>query len=354
MKISNTAVLALFASSTMAAATPALNQGSTLVRRSEANKMMDLLAEFKQIEEKRQLASGDEHMELSKRADNVIVNLLSAVINSGIIGEVWDTLSTNSAFRSEVVTVSKAILKTLLAEGPALIKTIWDSGLLKNILSTLLKDSDLKSAIFDAVKASIGTVLALVEKIIANKTGSSAATTTTTSATVATTTAAAKKRDIVDLEYLSKRDASDILAWVYNEVKSSGLVSKAIDSIKDDPSKYISLAESLGKTALSLGTEFYSYAKKNGLLEEIVDYLGEHGGTYGSDISKLLDELLGSNSSSSSSSGSTTTASVADDLFATLTSGTGSDATGLAAASAAAAALTDDSYATTLVKRRSY
>ena len=159
MKLSNTALLAIVASSTLVAAAPAKVESSlvkradinqldivneiqkrefTTVKRSDINEVLEILKDIQGLKQKREFLEGDELIALDARADNAIVDLISALFNSGIIGEIWNTLTTDTALQSTLKNLIQSAINGLIVQGPALISAIWNSGLIGNLFNLSL------------------------------------------------------------------------------------------------------------------------------------------------------------------------------------------------------------------------
>lgn len=337
--------MAILASTACVSAAPAAAMTeNSLVTRGDANEILTLLEDLKKTHSKRDLASESEHFELSKRADGLATELVSALASSGIIEDVWTTFTEDEALKSEIVTVVKSTIKAALVQGPALIKAVWNSGLLTKIFKDVFNDSELRSVLLKVAKSAFTTGLNLFK---AYKSGSSSSSATTTDAAVATAVAtdsattavdisnipspsqyaSGSKRDFIDGEYLSKRDVASIVSAVATQIKESGLVSNIIQKILADPEKSISLLTTVLKKGYVIAGDLFSWAKSSGVLEKGLQYLENNGGDYTSEIASFLgSQIEGGNLTTSeidnagSSSSGTTIATTA--TATALTTGT--------------------------------
>ena len=211
MKFSQTTLLAVLASSAFVSAAPAIVSEQTMVKREDVNDVLAILKEIKEHNAKREYLEGDALIEHDKRADSALGNLITALSNSGIIGQIWNTLTTNDAIKTSLSNIVKDAIQTAVVQGPALISAIWNSGLLGNIFNTFLNDADLRNAFLGVAQSIFGTAVNLITSWLS---GSSSSSGTTTAAASASTGAAAK-RELLDLnaEYIDKRDLSSIIQF---------------------------------------------------------------------------------------------------------------------------------------------
>lgn len=318
MKLSQTTLFAILASSAFVSAAPAaVVAENSLVTRGDANEILELLSELKQVNEKRDLVSESESFELSKRADNLVTELVAALASSGVIADVWDTLTQDEALRSEILNIVKTTVKAALVQGPALLKAIWDSGLISKLFHDILNDSNLRSVLLKLAKSLFSSALNLLKAYKSGKSGSSA---TTTAAAIAVTTDnsaatgssdsgsdvdvsgipspsqynSGAKRDFIDGEFLDKRDVASIVTTVAKQVKDSGLVSSLIQKVMEDPEKSITFLTSLLKKGFVLAEDLIGWAKSSGLLNEALEYLEKNGGQYSGAVASFLGEQIDS------------------------------------------------------------
>lgn len=326
MKLSQTTLFAILASSAFVSAAPAaVVAENSLVTRGDANEILEILSSIKQINEKRDIVSESESFELSKRADNLVTELVASLASSGVIADVWDTLTQDEALRSEILNIVKTTVKAALVQGPALLKAIWDSGLISKLFHDILNDSDLRSVLLKLAKSLFSTALNLLKAYRSGSSGSSA-TATTAAVSVETNTAVAvavttdnsaatgsssggsdvdisvipspsqynsgAKRDFIDGEFLDKRDVASVVTTVAKQIKDSGLVSSLIQKVMADPEKSITFMTSLLKKGFVLAEDLIGWAKSSGLLNEALEYLEKNGGQYSGALASFLGEQI--------------------------------------------------------------
>lgn len=317
MKFSQTTLLAVLASSAFVSAAPAIVAEQSMVKREDVNDVLAILKEIKEHNAKREYLEGDALIEHDKRADSALGNLISALSNSGIISQVWNTLTTNDAIKTSLSNIVQSAIQTAVVQGPALISAIWNSGLLGDIFNDFLNDTDLRSAFLDVAKSIFGTAVNLITSWLS---GSSSSSTTTAAASTSTGTAA--KRELLDLnaEYIDKRDLSSIIQFIVQEISDSGIVSSLVNKALADPQASISFLTSAFQNGLVIVQDVYDWAKQSGLWDSALSYISANAGTWASAIASFLGNALTSgtvsaseidNASSSVSARSTTPVSTA-------------------------------------------
>ena len=302
MKFSQSTLFAILATSALVSAAPVgTSTGSelTFVKRSDTTEILEILSELKHLTQKRELIENDDELEiLNKRADSAIGNLISAFASSGIIGDIWSTLTTDPAIKSQLGGLIKGAIQTALVQGPALIKAIWNSGLITKLFNTLLNDTDLRSAFLGVAKSLFSTALNLLG---AAKKPSTPAATPAAAAPAAAPTGATKREVITgDDEFLDKRDLASIISFVVTEIKNSGIVSGLVNKVLADPQKSIAFWTSALKNGVVIFEDVYGFAKSSGLLASGLNFLKEHGGQYASAIAKFLSGQISSGNVSAS------------------------------------------------------
>lgn len=341
MKFSQTTLLAVLASSAFVSAAPAIVAEQSMVKREDVNDVLAILKEIKEHNAKREYLEGDALIEHDKRADSALGNLISALSNSGIISQVWNTLTTNDAIKTSLSNIVQSAIQTAVVQGPALISAIWNSGLLGDIFNDFLNDTDLRSAFLDVAKSIFGTAVNLITSWLS---GSSSSSTTTAAASTSTGTAA--KRELLDLnaEYIDKRDLSSIIQFIVQEISDSGIVSSLVNKALADPQASISFLTSAFQNGLVIVQDVYDWAKQSGLWDSALSYISANAGTWASAIASFLGNALTSgtvsaseidNASSSVSARSTTpvsTAAAANSAIAATTAAPAATSTTAAAA----------------------
>lgn len=312
MKFSQATLLAILATATFAASapteTPQFNT-EVMVTRQDANELLDILSQLEHIHAKRELAEGAEFAELSERADSLIGQLITALANSGIIGEVWTTLTTNSQVSSIVGGLIKSAIQGAIVQGPALILAIWNSGLIGNVWNTLISDTELQSAFFALAKSLFSSAASLLLNFGSGSTTTAAAAAPAPAATTAAAAAApaapaaykrefsieATKRHLSGLsesDILDKRDLSSLITTIVNAIANSGIVTTMVNYVLANPQQSISLLESALSTGVVVFEDVYNWAKSSGILQEGLTWIGQNGGAIVSELGTFLANAL--------------------------------------------------------------
>lgn len=338
MKLQNTALLAILASASMASAAPTTaNNGETgtrIVKRQDVNEVMEILDELKSLKVKRDEVLDDAAlMELDKRADNVIGNLITALSNSGLIGEVIHDLTSNPQLKDSILAIVKSALQAAVVQGPTLIKAIWNSGLIQDVFNKILNDGDLRSALLAAGKSLFLTALNLLSSFFGNKSDSTSskreldltkaiASMEKRSALAAPMEVTEKRSANVDeADLISERDLIDIVGNIVSSIYDSGIVQNLISKIMEDPQASIDFLTSALKQGAVIVEDIYGWAKDSGILASGIGWLENSDNGIVSALGEFLAGAIGSgnvtaeefdNSSSSTSTPSTGGATLTD------------------------------------------
>ncbi|KAF8005184.1 hypothetical protein HF325_000641 [Metschnikowia pulcherrima] len=204
MKLSTPTLLAILVSTAIVSAAPTAitseqASGASLVKKSDISNALSIIEELGRLNQKRDLIDGVElEFDLAKR-DNLLSELLTGLSQSGIIGDVWNIITTNDALKTEITLLVKLAIKGAITAAPSLITAIFNSGLLQTVFKDIWNSPLLRLALLSAAKAIFSSGLNLLKAFLAQKTGSTTATTATTAAAApaatTTTTAAAAKRE---------------------------------------------------------------------------------------------------------------------------------------------------------------
>lgn len=300
MKFSTPTLLAILATSAVVGAAPSpITQTSSeftgLVKKSDISDALSIIEELGRLNQKRELVEDEnELMELSKRADSLLSQLLTALTNSGIIGDVWDFLTTDSSLRTTLINLTKKGLEAAVTYGPSVIKAIYNSGYIQKFFSLLYNDLSLRLTLFSVAKTIFSSGLNLLKAFLSDS-GSS-----TTTAADSTATAAAK-RDVLEVRedldfdpelYYDKRDLLDVAESVYTAIKNTGLVQSLVSKALADPLATISYLTSALKTGLVVAEDVYSWAKSSGVLDSAISWIKSDGLTYGKELAKFIGNLI--------------------------------------------------------------
>ena len=366
MKLQNTALLAILATSTLTSAAPTVaNNGETgtrIVKRQDVNEVMAYLDELKSLKVKRdEILDEDTLMELQKREDNVIGNLISALSNSGLIGDVIRDLTSSPELTSSIGAIVKAALQAAVVQGPNLIRAIWNSGLLQNVFNTILNDGELRSALLAAGRSLFSTALNLLSSFFGNGGNDNAAPAPSGAApakreidlaraivlpekrsAILSELEAPEKRsaEVDEADLIAERDIIDIVGNIVSAIADSGIVQNLFSKIMEDPQASIDFLTNVLRQGIVVVEDIYGWAKESGILQEGIDWLANSDNGIISTLGEFLAGALGNgsvsaeefdNSGSSTTpatTGAATTGAATQAAGAATTAAAGSDSTG--------------------------
>lgn len=101
-------------------------------------------------------------VDFAKRAETDLGNLIVAILNSGWVGQVVDTISQDPDLKGVITNIAKGIVDTVVTNLWPLLKAIWNSGLIGKTIQTFLNDKQVMSALF----AIIGDIVKLLFSVI--------------------------------------------------------------------------------------------------------------------------------------------------------------------------------------------
>lgn len=311
MKLSTTALVAVLLSTAAVSAAPTQITAekidtNSLVKKSDINDVMALIEQLGQNNQKRALIEDEAQLlELATRDQSLLAQLITALLNSGLIGDIWKILTTDQQLKSLVVGMVKSAIKGAIAQGPALIQAVWQSGLLQTIFKDIFQNGELRPLLFSAAKAIFSSGLNLLKAFLAMRNGGSSGTTPAPS----TGSGAAAKRELDtdasdnvirlfdlsqlgDDDFIDKRDMLAVAQQVYTAIKNTGLVQGLVQKALADPQASISLLTNVLKKGWVLGTDVYNWANQSGILQSGLKWLGANGATYASDVAQFLGNQI--------------------------------------------------------------
>lgn len=321
---------------------------TNLIARSDADNIISQINALQSaVNKKREIADDDaaQLVDLNKRADDALSNLIVAFANSGMIGAITSTLSSDPDLKNALVNLVESAVSGLISQAPTLISAVWNSGLLGKLLDILLNDSELDSALFQVGGDVLSAVISLVEQYFfgsgsnssstpttsatataatatvspgaaataastkastkAATTKSAAATTGATTSFTAATAAAATGNNVLSSlaskykreeapPFLDERDAADLVQSAVDAISNSGLLSEFVNKTLADPSA----GSSFLSTALQEGTigveDLYNWAKSSGAFDKFINWLKTNAPTYFGSFSGVINALVDS------------------------------------------------------------
>lgn len=215
---------------------------------------------------------------------SAISQLISAFLNLGILGDIWNTITTNQALKDQVFGLVKLAVSGLFAALPNLLSAIWNSGLIQNIFSKLVNDTGLQQAILNLIKEAVSAIFGAL-------TGGSST----------------QKRELdalfeESLAQLQARDVNfgDLLANIIKTVWDSGIVQLLFNSIvnwiKTNPDQFQAVLKQALSVGWSLVQTLYNWAKNAGLIDAAFKWLGANIGNIITWVINLISSLFGGSS----------------------------------------------------------
>ncbi|ODV77971.1 uncharacterized protein CANTADRAFT_26948 [Suhomyces tanzawaensis NRRL Y-17324] len=305
MKFAQATLVAILASCAVVGAAPVApiaSSETTMVKRVDLNEVLDLLSELKSFNTKRGELSPEEELQFISKRDGVISNLISALANSGIIGDVFNTLTSDPQISASIGAIIKATLQTAIVQAPQLLTAIWNSGLLQKLFNTLLNDTDLRNALLAAGESLISSVIGLL-------TGSLGGSSTPAPAPSPAPAPAPAKRELTDEEYVSKRDLASIIGTIVSEIKDSGYVQNIVQNALANPEQSIGFLTSAFKNGVVIFEDVYDWAKQSGLLNSLISSLASSNSGILSELASFVGGQLDNSSSSASAASAASPAS---------------------------------------------
>lgn len=276
--------MAILASASFVSAAPTAVEADfshQLVKKDDVADALSILDEIASLNHKRSLAEDEGELnELSKRADNLLGDLLSALSSSGIIGNVWHILTTDEQLKGVLGDLIRSAVRGAIAQGPALIKAVWQSGLLQQVFSDIWNSPELRSALFNAAKAIFSSGLNLLRAFLANRNSGNQKR--------EAEAAAVEEFNFNPDVYYDKRDLLDVAKTVVTAIKNTGIVQNLVKKALADPQASISFLTSALKNGVVVARDVYNWSKDNGVLQAGIDFIKKNGPTFAKDIANFL------------------------------------------------------------------
>lgn len=240
------------------AAPVAFNQDQLISALQNLNAVLDEATTHKRelTPEEIQLATRDLGLAIS--------GVISAFINLGILGDIWNTLTTNQALRDQIVSLAKLAISGLFAALPNLLLAIWNSGLIQDIFSKLVNDKGLQQAIINLVKEAFSAILGYF-------TGGSSSSSTPQQQQ--------KRAEMI------QRDLGDIISSIFNWI--TNWVSQNPEAFQNFLTNAINFLAQIGGT-------LFNWLQSLGIWDSIMKWIGQNSGSIVDFLVKLLGGIFGS------------------------------------------------------------
>lgn len=127
----------------------------SLVTREQLDEVMKLLNQIAALTKQKR---DESDVDFAKRADTDLGNLIIAILNSGWVGQVIDTISNDPELKGVVSSIAKGIVDAVVGNLWPLLKAIWNSGLIGKTIKTFLNDSQVTSALLKVIGDVVGLI----------------------------------------------------------------------------------------------------------------------------------------------------------------------------------------------------
>lgn len=306
MKFSQSTLIAILAATACANTftMPELSN-DMIVKRVDAYELLDIIAELSHVmNQKRDLSENDDdYHALQARADSALGNFIIALTNSGLIGDVFKIITSDSALKTQLASTVKSAVSGLLVQGPALVSALWNSGLMQEVFVTFLHDSDLRDSFIAVIKQMIASGVNKISFILSKKLGKlpqfiakEAAPPVEkrdyTDLEIETIKRAANVEFVSEGEFLDKRDISATLISIIQALYNSGLVQALVEKALADPMATISFLTSALKNGVIAVKDLIQWAKECGLIDSMLQYIASSGNVFLQEILKFIAPLL--------------------------------------------------------------
>lgn len=241
------------------AAPVAFNQDQLISALQNLNAVLD-----EATTHKRELTA--EEIQLATRDLGLAISgVISAFINLGILGDIWNTITTDQNLRDQIVSLAKLAIAGLFAALPNLLSAIWNSGLLQNIFSKLVNDQGLQQALLNLVKEAFLAILGYF-------TGGS-------SSSSSTPQQQQKRAEMV------QRDIGDIISSIFNWITNW---------VQQNPEAFQNFLTTAINFLAQIGGTLFNWLQTSGIWDSIMKWIGENSGGIVDFIVKLLGGIFGS------------------------------------------------------------
>lgn len=209
-----------------------------------------------------------------------------------------------------------SIIQLILLALPGLIKTIWDSGIIQQVVSAIWNNQSIRDALFNGIKWVINTILGF----FTGGSGSSgsaapAPTGAAPAAAPAAPAAAAQAKRMLDLldsmqndPLLSARDVGDTIGQIITSIWNSGVIQLVynwvVNWIKNNPDQFQNLIKQGFNIIVSIGSLLWTWAQQNGIIEKVFTWIGNNAGGIIKTVVDFLLSLFGGASTGGSASAS--------------------------------------------------
>ncbi|CAN3371539.1 hypothetical protein DIURU_003856 [Diutina rugosa] len=207
-----------------------------------------------------------EEIQLATRdLGSAISGVISAFLNSGILGDIWNTLTTDQNLRDQIVSLVKSAISGLFAALPNLLSAIWNSGLLQKIFNKLVNDKGLQQALVNLIKEAFSAILGYF-------TGSSSS---------STPQQQQKRAEMI------QRDLGDIISSIFNWITNW---------VSQNPQAFENFLTNAINFLAQIGGTLFNWLQSSGIWDKLMKWVGENSGGIVDFLVKLLGGIFGTSS----------------------------------------------------------
>ncbi|KAA8904055.1 hypothetical protein DIURU_002007 [Diutina rugosa] len=157
-----------------------------------------------------------------------------------------------------------SIIQSILSALPGLIKTIWDSGIIQQVVSAIWNNQSIRDALFNGIKWNDPS--------------------------------------------LSARDVGDTIGQIITSIWNSGVIQSVynwvVNWIKNNPDQFQNLIKQGFNIIVSIGSSLWTWAQQNGIIEKVFTWIGNNAGGIIKTVVDFLLSLFGGASTGGSASAS--------------------------------------------------
>lgn len=239
MKLANTAIAVLSASSVVVYAAPAQikeslsSGGSDLVKREDLERALLDFESLKSMRAKRELLEG----ELSAREYQIVTTVLEAVKNTQLAPVVLKYFLKNVALQSAAVEGVVLVVKNKLISAATLLKFLVQSGLITTVINDIIADCAFFAQVLSMVKAELPNILSLLKSALPHILKRDTPFSNEEGLELLRKDGLIEENMYEELDdsELEKRDIDGIVLNVMNSLAESGLATQVVETALTDP-----------------------------------------------------------------------------------------------------------------------
>lgn len=263
-------------------------------------------------------------------------------------------MNNDTELKTQIKSTVEATVKGAIVHGPALIKAVIDSGLIGDLFHDISNDSELQDVFAKIAKELFNDAVELVEgqfnisssgssssgsssplSIRPTGSGSSHNSITKISLGGGSSPTASSNTDLslpsggsgsgvtyssIDLSGLDKRenyemlekdDLANVVISIVQEIANSGIVQSLVQKVVSNPQQVVNFLSAALREGTVILLDLYNWAKQSGILQEGLNWLAKNAGGIVGTLAGFVAKLFGDGSSAASGSAAPTAAAQA-------------------------------------------